>query len=83
MAEILKNIPRLPDHQGCFTFITDFDTKKVVVEPIGRMYTAHGHCVRIVFTPEGLKMSLPKEAVDDGDVILLPFEGELQFVGGI
>lgn len=68
-------------NDNIFKFQIDFDTKKVLCEPLGRLYLADGSCVRIVFSPRGLLMSVDKRAIDNKSLIIINYEDEVQFAG--
>lgn len=75
-------IPRLPNHEGCYIFEVDFDTKKVICEPCARWVLGDGSVVRLVFTPSGFKMAVSQDAIDSGHLIITPkSEDQLEYVG--
>jgi hypothetical protein len=53
-----------------FKFQKEFDTGEVINEPLGRIRLGSGAVVRLFFTPDGLKMLVPKASMENGDVVL-------------
>jgi hypothetical protein len=68
-------------HDQCFQFQRDFDTRKIIAEHVGRLFLGNGSCVRVVFTPKGLCLSVDKRAIDEGFIFVSNFESEIEFAG--
>jgi hypothetical protein len=62
-----------------FPFQESYEYQTVVPEPVGRIILGNGDIVRIVFTPQGLKMSVSSSAIRDGYIVVNNNEGEVSF----
>ena len=58
-------------------FNRDYETNEILPKPLGRLRLASGNIVRLVFTPDGLKLAFDKVCITNGDVFLYDFPESL------
>ncbi len=51
-----------------YRFEKSYETDGIILYPVGRLQLASGNIVRIVFTPDGLKLGLSEGSKDNGDI---------------
>ena len=54
-----------------YKFDTVTETGGCIPYNVARLYTASGECIRIAFDEEGIKLYIPAECKDNGDIIFL------------
>lgn len=53
-----------------FEFEKEIDTGSIIYHEIGRFKLVSGNAARIMFTPDGVKLSIMKESLENGDIFV-------------
>jgi hypothetical protein len=60
----------VPGHEQCLVFQKRFGTDELQCLHVGRLEVGEHHAVRIILTPRGIQLGIPKSAITDGSVVV-------------
>jgi hypothetical protein len=67
--------------QNVWRFQKDFDTMKIVPEPLGRLYLGDGSTIRLYFGPNGLSAYINKSSKDSKCILIGENFDEIEIAG--
>lgn len=69
--------------ENVFKFKLDYKKSTVIPEHLGRLELASGHIVRIIFDANGMKLIVPKDCIEKGDIILVDLPKGIGYISDL